>query len=207
MMPYEIINTMATVGTFLVISATAIAAIVQLRHMRASNQLEGLLSVNGRIEDDDFNAWFTQTQEQLPALMENPDYRAAVEAGRIDRNAPWLKLGNSYDAAGNLIKRRLLPEDIFLDNAAYRVIAAWEMLEPFTAVIRRTFGAGLWENFEYLYVRSQHYHDKHPNGTYPHNEQRAVVRDRYLEEDRRGKNSAAENGAKSGAASVTSPPD
>jgi hypothetical protein len=39
-MSLELVNTLATFGTFLVIAGTAIAAIVQLRHARSSNQIE-----------------------------------------------------------------------------------------------------------------------------------------------------------------------
>ena len=41
-MSTELVNTFATLGTFVVIAATAIAAIVQLRHMRGSNQIVAL---------------------------------------------------------------------------------------------------------------------------------------------------------------------
>ena len=182
-MPFEVINTVAAVGTFLVIAATAIAAVVQLRHLRASNQLEGLLSALGRIEDDDFNAWLTETHARLPELMKDPAFRDQVQDGKVDRNAPWLKLGNSYDAVGNLLKSRLLPEEAFLDNAAIRIIMAWEMVRPFTAVLRRNLGPGLWENFEYLYIRSKAFEARHPYGNYPPNERRDVLDDIYLEED------------------------
>jgi hypothetical protein len=40
----ELWSTLAAVGTFVVIAATAIAAFVQLRHIRRSNQLAGLQS-------------------------------------------------------------------------------------------------------------------------------------------------------------------
>ncbi len=35
----ETVEAVAQIGTFLVIGATAVAAVIQLRHMRASNQL------------------------------------------------------------------------------------------------------------------------------------------------------------------------
>jgi hypothetical protein len=38
-MSLELVNTLATFWTFLVIAATALAAMVQLRHMRSSNQI------------------------------------------------------------------------------------------------------------------------------------------------------------------------
>ena len=50
-MTQETLNTVATVGTFIVIAATAIAAVVQLGHLRDQNQLTGLLTVLERVED------------------------------------------------------------------------------------------------------------------------------------------------------------
>lgn len=41
-MSLELVNTLATLATFLVIAATAIAAIIQLRHARCSNQIAAL---------------------------------------------------------------------------------------------------------------------------------------------------------------------
>lgn len=186
-MPYELINTIAAVGTFVVITATAIAAIVQLRHIRAGNQLEGLLSVLRRIEDDDFNSWFTDTVEKLPALMEDPAYRDLIEDGRIDRNTPWIKLANSYEAVGNLIKIGLVPENFFMDNASHRITTAWEVMQDFTATVRRRAGPGVFDNFELLYMRAKRHLEAHPDGTYPRDEKRADLPDRYLEEDLRRK--------------------
>ncbi len=184
-MSLELVNTAAAVGTFLVIATTAIAAVIQLRHMRASNQLQGLLTARARIEDEDFNTWFTMTQERLPTLVRDPTFRRDIDEGRYDRNAPWIKLANSYDAVGNLIKNGLLPEDTFLDNSCYRIVTAWDMLHDLTAIVRRRAGPAVWENFEYVYVRSKRWLDNHPEGNYPAREKRAHVADRYLEEDRR----------------------
>ena len=143
-MQLELINTAAAVGTFLVIATTAIAAVIQLRHLRASNQLQGLLTALTRIEDAEFNSWFTESQEKVAELVRDPTFRRNIQDGRYDRNAPWIKLANSYDAVGNLIKNGLLPEDAFIDNSCYRVVAAWEMLLDLTAIVRRRHGPGLW---------------------------------------------------------------
>src|SRR6202043_93829 len=78
-MSLELVNTAAAVGTFLVITTTAIAAVIQLRHLRASNQLQGLLTALARMEDDDFNTWFTVTQERLPVLLNDPTFRRRSE--------------------------------------------------------------------------------------------------------------------------------
>ena len=49
-MPYESWSTLAGIGTFIVFAATAIAAIIQLRHLRANNELNSVLAIFGRKE-------------------------------------------------------------------------------------------------------------------------------------------------------------
>jgi hypothetical protein len=166
-MSLEIVNTVAAVGTFLVIATTAIAAVIQLRHMRASNQLEGLLSVLARVEDKNFNTWLTETQHQLPVLLGDPDYVQSVIDNTFDRSVSWLQLGNSYDWVGSLVKNRLIPVDAFLDVYSFRVIQAWELMEPITVLARYETSASIWENFEYLYVASLDWAAKHDKGNYP----------------------------------------
>lgn len=180
----ELLNTIAAFGTFIVISATAVAAIVQLRHMRAGNQLEGLLSVLARVEDVNFNRWVTEVQTTLPQLLEDPEFRRSVAEATFDRTSPWLLLANSYDWVGSLVKNKLIPEDAFLDTYSFRVVRAWEMLADVTAIVRRgPAGNATWENFEYLYVRSKEWDDRYPNGNYPAHVKRAILPDRYLSAD------------------------
>lgn len=168
-MSYEAVNTVAAIGTFLVIAATAIAAIFQLRHMRASNQLEGLLSVLARVEDANFNAWLTDTQRQLPVLLSDPEYVQTVVENTFDRSVAWLQLGNSYDWVGSLIKNRLIPVDAFLDVYSFRITQAWELMQPITVLARRNSSDAVWENFEYLYVKAQEWNKRHEHGNYPRN--------------------------------------
>jgi hypothetical protein len=53
-MSLELVNTLATFGTFLVIAATAIAAVVQLRHARSSNHIAALNELRETMESPDF---------------------------------------------------------------------------------------------------------------------------------------------------------
>ena len=165
----EILNTVAGIGTFLVIAATALAALVQLRHMRVANQLEGLLSVLARVEDSNFNTWLTLTQQQLPVLMNDPAYLRSVVDNTFDRSVAWLQLGNSYDWVGSLVKNRLIPEHAFLDVYCFRIIQAWELMTPIIVLARYNTSDAVWENFEYLYVRAQQWFARFPDGTYPKN--------------------------------------
>lgn len=53
-MSLELLTTLATIATTVIIGATAIAAIVQLRHLRAGNQIAGQLALRQVLLDDDF---------------------------------------------------------------------------------------------------------------------------------------------------------
>jgi hypothetical protein len=167
-MSIEVLSTAAAVGTFMVIAATAIAAVVQLRHLRAQNQLTGLLTVLARVEDPNFNAWVDGARSLINEKMNDLGYWRAVQAGSFERgNNPWLNLGNSYEWVGSLVSNGLIPERAFMDIYSGRVADAWNLMEPATAVSRLR-SSGIWTNFEYLAVRADVYLRKFPEGFYPH---------------------------------------
>jgi hypothetical protein len=164
----ETLNTVASIGTFIVITATAVAAIIQLRHLRAQNQLTGLLTVLARVEDPQFNEWVDSAREMLKSRMPDPQYRCAILDGTYERRGnPWLNLANSYDWVGSLVKHDLIPESSLLDVYSGRVIQAWEIIEGVVPLVRRRGGPSVWENFEYLVVRSHEWNARHPQGAYP----------------------------------------
>lgn len=167
-MSLEVMSTAAAIGTFIVIAATAIAAVVQLRHLRAQNQLTGLLTVLARVEDPQFNEWVDAARDMVKTLLPDADYRRSILAGTYQRkNNPWLNLANSYDWVGSLIKHKLIPEESFMDVYTGRVIQAWEIIEGIVPLVRKRGGPGVWENFEYLVVKAREWNAKHAGGSYP----------------------------------------
>jgi len=167
-MSQETLSTVAAVGTFIVIAATAVAAIVQLRHLRAQNQLTGLLTVLARVEDPQFNEWVDGAKALIESRMPDPAYRRSILDGSYERkNNPWLNLANSYDWVGSLVKYKLIPIESLLDVYAGRVMNAWQIIEGIVPLVRRRRGPGVWENFEYLVVMARRWDEEHANGTYP----------------------------------------
>jgi hypothetical protein len=167
-MQLEVLSTAAAIGTFVVIGATALAAVVQLRHLQAQNQLTGLLTVLARVEDPQFNEWVDGAREMLKARLPDETYRRAVMDGSYERkNNPWLNLANSYDWVGSLVKHKLIPEESLLDVYAGRVDQAWGIVEGIVPLVRSRSGPGVWENFEYLVVRAREWSAAHKDGAYP----------------------------------------
>jgi hypothetical protein len=166
-MSQETLSTAAAIGTFIVIAATAIAAVVQLRHLRAQNQLTGLLTVLARVEDPQFNAWVDGARELVKSQVSDPGYRRAILDGTFERkDNPWLNLANSYDWVGSLVKHGLIPAEPLLDVYMTRVIGAWQIIEGIVP-LARTRAPAAWENFEYLVVKAREWDAQHPNGAYP----------------------------------------
>jgi hypothetical protein len=178
------LNTAATIATLIVITVTAAAAYVQLRHMRTANQLEALLTVLARVEHADFGSMVDGARAQLAEKLPDPAFRRSLEEGNVERtNNPWLTLGNSYEWVGSLVRTGLVEEDPYMDIYADRVVGAWEIMQDALAIIRRRAGPSVLENFEYLYVRAKAYVARHPNGVYPSHTPRAELRDRWAEAD------------------------
>jgi hypothetical protein len=184
-MTLETLSTAAAVGTFLVIAATAIAAIVQLRQLRASNQLHGLIAILSLPFEPILMESFEFTTHELSEHMKDPEFRRVLEqTGPIDRSVhKELRLCDYYERLGSMVKYGLFWEELYFDNSSPERF--WELVAPVIAIQRRARGSVLYENFEYLVARSREWDRRHANGNYPSHTKRLVLEDVWLAEDRR----------------------
>jgi hypothetical protein len=189
-MSLELVNTFATLGTFVVIAATAIAAIMQLRHMRSGNQIAAFNELRETTQKPDFQDAQQFVQTQLESNLQDPALRHQLEhpRARTEEVAPVIALattvGNFYEGMGALVRTGLVDKDLVLDIYSDRVIGAWENLAPVTSIVRRRVGDALWENFEYLTVLSEDFIAAYPKGTYPAGVRRIGLKDEWLEADK-----------------------
>ena len=65
-MSLELLNTVASLATTLIVAATAIAALVQLRHLRAGNQIEGQLAMVNLFQGQEFESALRRARRDLP---------------------------------------------------------------------------------------------------------------------------------------------
>lgn len=189
-MSLELLNTLATFGTFLVISATAIAAIVQLRHARGGNQIAALNELRETAERPEFSAAAHFITAQLPEKILDPEFRYQVEnrEARSAENGPLIaastSLGNFYESMAILVRQGFVDREVTLELWNGPIVRHWQALAPLTAINRRALGRILWENFEYLTVLSQDWLAKNAAGTYPAGARRIDLDDAWLKADR-----------------------
>lgn len=167
-MSLELVNTLASLGTFVVIAVTAFAALIQLRHMRASNQLAGLLHTAVVFEDPEFQRKLARLRDEFPAKLKDPTFLDELrQPGSISRAShPELAIADLWEQTGVYIKYGLVSEEAFIDLAGTTVLGMWNTMVEIVKIRREVAGDAYYENFEYLASRAIEWQKKHPN-SYP----------------------------------------
>jgi len=165
----EWISAIASLVTMIVIGASAIAALLQLRHMRGSNQIELVANWTEAIEGENFQRALAFITRDLRPLL--------ADTERL-RNLSWTPIppelqavrtvANHFESVGSFVRRGIIQADVACDLWAYLVVRLWNESLPVLTYARHVSGTNaIWENFEYLAFISKHWVDEHPNGTYP----------------------------------------
>ena len=156
----ELLNTVATVGTFIVIAATAVAAVLQLRHMRASNQFEAIQYAAEAQREPTMQRAIQFVMQELAAHLEDEAFRAEIEKRDLNPEThPERLVCNFHELMGSYIYHRLIPFDIYMDIVAVFPHEVWHALEPYIAIRRQLSDhpEALYEHFEWLAVKSSTY--------------------------------------------------
>lgn len=164
----EFWTTVAAVGTFIVITITAIAAFIQLHHLRASNQLSAMLKLLELEQSPGLEARFHFVRVKLAALMKDPEFEASLDDRPIDRTIhPERHVIAWFEHIGSWMKNGLIDEQSYLEYASPIITQYWSLLAPTVKRIRSTREPWLLEDFEYLAARAKRWIKTHPRGSYP----------------------------------------
>ena len=158
----------ASVATFVVIGATAIVALIQLRHMRNSNQIAVFTEIRHKMEASDFQEALRFIRDDLPQKLNDAAFRVRL----LDRNSREgelvVDIGNFFDSAvAPLVKHGMVDRDLACDLLYSPVVVCWDALASFIASSRVVVGYRMWEDFEYLALLCKDFRSRFPHGTYP----------------------------------------
>jgi hypothetical protein len=165
----EWISAVSSFLTLVVIAASAIAALIQLRHMRGANQITALNDLRNYFETKTFREAMRFVYRELPKLYDDPQAREQLMATPLaERYESARTVANLFENVGVYVKRRVLDEDFTADMWGGIILTAWESMSPMIANRRRAENhPEIWENFEYLAMICKRFKDRHPNGSYP----------------------------------------
>ncbi|MGA8099425.1 MAG: hypothetical protein WB810_12300 [Candidatus Cybelea sp.] len=182
----EWLSAIAESGTLVVILASVLAALIQLRHIRAGNQLQALLSLEHDFRAPELQSALTYIQERLPQRLEDPVYRRELETiGFVDPSAhPEMVACNWLNEMGTLVKHGLVSEATFMDLFARLIVHCWRQVAPAVAIMRRKRGEAQYHDFEYLAMRAADWLKRNPAGMFPQRFSREPLPDPWREVDR-----------------------
>jgi hypothetical protein len=177
-MSLELINTLASVATALIIGATAIAAMIQLRHLRANNQIGLQLEIQKTFIDREFWNAMGRARFEIPSMMKDPSFAAFAERYHRGTAAEGderfedgyeaaLVVGRTFENIGNMVRNGLADKRSFMEQWATLVVSAWDATAPVARLRRQLEHSNLpWEDFEYLTVLARHWLADH-GSVYP----------------------------------------
>ncbi|GEM_PF-969605 len=185
-------NVVISVATLAVLLAAAIAALVQLGHIRASNELNTF--------SEAFELWYSAPVQDglafinhgLEAKMQDPQFRHELDtAGPVDRGRhPELHVVDFIDNFAIYIVVGKMREDMIMHAAAQLIEHFWRILSPTIAIMRRQRGQQLYVSFEYLAYRARLWNARYPNGYVPKGFNRLPNPDVWRDADERADSSA-----------------
>jgi hypothetical protein len=181
-MTADYITALASVGTLLVITATALAAFVQLRHMRTNNVLMVLNDFREAYERPEMVAARAALPDVLARLKDPESRRQLVEGEANEWLRPVGPLMRLLETLGAYTNRNVVPRDLVCDMWSPVVFDTWTDAEPLIAVMRRSAGPSLFENFEMLAVLSKRWLEEQ-HEVYPRNLPRMKLIDAWADED------------------------
>ena len=166
-MSAEWVSAAATVGTFLVVLASAVGVFVQLRHMRGSNQITALTECRETLESEEVGKALRFVGYELPQRLRDASQWPHIAANPLAGEYLAIDtVGNFFESMGNFVKNGIIDRQIVCDVWSAIILRSWRSLAPIVTYYRQDAGDELWENFEYLAVLAKRYMAAHPS-SYP----------------------------------------
>lgn len=186
-MALEVINTVAALVTVSIVAAAAIAALIQLRHLRAGNQISAFFSVAEKLDGREFAHALALIGSSLEEALAEPEFREyeitmfrrsappKVDQRYVEMHRAVVLVGNTFELMGLLVKNGIVDPKLFVEQYCGVTLSAWKRLAGYTALGREAGDPNGWELFEYLAVISEDWLNSNPS-SYPKGVRRYPLR-------------------------------
>ncbi|HXW50920.1 MAG TPA: hypothetical protein VEJ41_02925 [Candidatus Acidoferrales bacterium] len=178
---------LAQIGVFLVIAVTAVAAMIQVRHLRTANQGAWLQAWMRDYMGAEYRDAFHFVRTELAQRLEDPVFRQELRtAGPSDRvKHPEIVIANLFELWGMYFRLGAVDQRMFLAENHSIITGMWERLEPVIALTAYRSGGKNdgFHSFEYLTVRARAWGANHQGGDYPKGAPRIALVDPWHDID------------------------
>jgi hypothetical protein len=167
-MSAEWVAAIATAGTFVVIAASAIAALFQLRHMRTGNQISAYNECRETMDGPEFREALAFIRTELPQRLADPaTVEKLIASGLRNEYAGIRLVANLFESMGLFVRTGMMEKRIACELWSGIVLSTWNSLRPLIAAVRKRYSPGVWVNFEYMAVLSADFVERQTDGGYP----------------------------------------
>lgn len=143
-MTWEEIAALGSIASAVILAIGSVAAVVQLRHARLSNQLEGYLTLYRQSNSLEMN----DARMYVRGLPIADDATAAKHvADGIDPRITLL--GNYLNELASLVRARVLDRDLFIP-LLWQCTLLWPILAPYARAMRRRNSMPTWADVQYV---------------------------------------------------------
>lgn len=182
-MSAEWVTAIGTIGTFVVIAASALAALIQLRHMRRGNQIASFDELRDAMESSDFRAALDFIRNDLPKHLRDPLFAERVRSAGLTGDLSAVRFAsNVFESMGLFVRTGMVDAEIACELWSHIVTQTWRSVAPVAALARVYSHPAIWINFEYMAALSKRYMDQHPAGIYPPGVERMPVDNSLLDQ-------------------------
>jgi hypothetical protein len=154
-MTWEAVTALGTLFSAFVVAVAAIAAVVQIRHLRAGNQLEAILRIYDAFNSAEMMAARRYVLLELPEVLKDEHVRRSLAAPGQQIDPRMTRVGNFFNELGALVVDGFLEERLVwpLVPIAAR---AWRIVAPIALEWRRQQDDPVWADFEYIASLEDH---------------------------------------------------
>lgn len=183
-MSLELLGALSSLGTFIVIAATAVAALIQLRHLRSNNQIATMARLETLDASPEVQASKMFIFSELPERMKDPGFRKLLSGQFVQGEARRiLAATNLYEQMGNYVRHDFIDRDFVLDNYAGQIVGIWRLLDSAIPILRRAQGEDNLIWFEYLASLAKQYLDGRRGVAFPSGTPRLPLDTTWLDAD------------------------
>lgn len=180
----EWLNALASIATLIVVTLTAYAALRQLSHLRAGNQVSAMLPLMEEYQSAEIQASLNYIRSGTMARdLQNADCRAGLM--QIPSVGPAREAQlcmNFYEHLGALICAGVLDLELILSHVEGPA-DMWKLSSDYIAIVRRSRGATVFEEFEALVLLERDFEKRNGASRFPKNLKRIDLVDSYAADD------------------------
>jgi hypothetical protein len=147
----EYVAAIATILSSIVVIVGAFAAVRQLRHLRASNEVAVLQNVLNRYESSDVMESHRFITGELAERMDDPAFIAALSGSGLSGDARKLNPAlDFWESVGAFVRAGAISQESIMYGFSYLAVSYWRLAAPAIDVLRRAQDPSVCEHFEHV---------------------------------------------------------